>query len=66
MQICNFKCGKLDGQVKVWFRNGELHQVTNLKDDKLDGESLEWDKDGKLVLHILYKDGIGIEDLLKK
>jgi antitoxin component YwqK of YwqJK toxin-antitoxin module len=52
-----FVAGKRDGEVKVWFPNGQLKQQIAFKDDQPHGMAREWDESGKKIGEVTYTDG---------
>ncbi len=49
--------GKLDGEYKIWHKNGTLYCQDYYKEGNKEGESKRWNHDGQLVFQGYYKDG---------
>jgi antitoxin component YwqK of YwqJK toxin-antitoxin module len=46
-----------NGEIKIYYKNGNLREVSYFKDDKLEGESKWYYVDGKLGLVSNWKNG---------
>ena len=52
------KNGKLDGECKTWYRNGQIEFQEFYKDDMRDGDTKCWWPNGQLEYHDVYSQGI--------
>ena len=64
MGQCYYKEGKLEGEFKLWYENGQLWFQEYYKEGKLDGEYKRWGINGQLMAQTYYKEGIPIKDLI--
>ena len=53
----NWKDGKYDGLVEVWYESGQKAVEGNWKDGKLNGLVVEWHENGQKLMEANYKDG---------
>ena len=51
------KNGELDGELKEWYRNGQLASLVYWKNGKWHGEWKRWYENGQVKWHCSYKDG---------
>lgn len=52
-----YEDGKLNGQTKIYYRNGNLKSEFNFKDDQLNGVAKQYDQKGKMVREDYYEMG---------
>ena len=53
-EIYNYTAGKLNGEYKLFYENGNLEEIG---DNKLEGKVLQYYEDGKLEKTRTYKNG---------
>ncbi len=58
LSVENYKNGLLDGEYKVFYKSGQLTELSHYKNGKKDGISLRYSDEGVLTENITYKDGI--------
>jgi hypothetical protein len=49
--------GKVEGECKIWWDNGELREHYFYKDGKLEGEYKSWYDNGQLTTYCTFKNG---------
>jgi len=50
--------GKMDGEFKSWWPNGQLFVHCYYRNGKFDGEYKSWDENGEMLEHYYYKNGV--------
>jgi len=58
MSIEHYKNDVLEGEVKVYYKNGQLTEISRYSNGKLNGIRKRFADDGKIVEEITYKDSI--------
>jgi len=56
----NYKDGKQDGKLTIWYEDGEGIQEENYKEGKLDGKLTYWDENNQLLIELNFKDDVCI------
>ena len=65
-KVMSYSQGFLDGTCKEYDRRGNLKSEINYKGNKKHGNMKVYTKRGKLILHVVYKEGVKTKDVLKK
>lgn len=57
MSTENYKKDLLDGETRIFYKNGKLTEVSQYKNGKLDGNRKRFDEDGKIVEDLNFANG---------
>ena len=49
--------GKIHGEYKLWYKDGQLSDHYNFLNDKADGEHISWHENGKIDIHCFFSNG---------
>ena len=52
-----YRDGKLEGECKWWYENGQLEEQAFYRDGKLEGEYKWWYENGQLKMQAFYRNG---------
>ena len=55
---CKYWNGKIHGEYKSWYPNGQLECTCICINNKIDGSYMEWHEDGTIKEHSFYNDGV--------
>ncbi len=58
MSVSNFEFGKGNGELILYYENGNTKEVSYWKDNKLDSLQILYDTSGKEIKRNFYKDGV--------
>ena len=53
----SYRGGKLAGERRIYYKNGQLRHVSNFVDGQLDGKATNWDRSGNKISEMTFEGG---------